>query len=233
MNPYIRFRDIIKLIILEFSDRLDEAETIALGTGRTSEVIMDVLHDLGLLRGKVLTATSYDTLLKLNSIGYNVTSPLSLKTIDIYIDSADFVDRKGNMIKGGGGALTMEKILAFHSKLRIFIVDEGKVTNICPNKPIPVEVLPNALNLVKHYLERQGFKVILRECNCKRGPAISDVGGIIIDVVPPRKACENMERLEYILETIPGIVMCGIFTKKLIDFIYVFNEKSYYVLKEY
>ncbi len=188
---------------------LQEAEVVALGTGSTVRQLIETAHSRGLLRDKALAVSSYDTALHLANYGYRVLSPLSVSGADVYLDSADEVDRLGRMIKGGGGALTQEKILAYYSRMKVYIVDWLKLVNVIGEKhPLPVEVLPLAASMILKRLKDKGFKAVLRESRSKKGPTLSDSGGFIIDVYV--KGDELID-LESWLRCLPGVVETGLF----------------------
>jgi ribose 5-phosphate isomerase A len=127
------------------------------------------------------------------------------------IDGADQVERKTlNMIKGMGGALAREKIVASASKRLIIIVDETKLTEkLGSNQPIPVEVLPFALAPVSSMLRALNGKPTLREANGKVGPVVTDNGNFILDV--DFKAIGDPEKLNRQIKVIPGVVETGLF----------------------
>lgn len=190
---------------LEF---LETARVVGLGTGSTVETFLRTAIDK--LVDKVLIASSIDTAITAKSLGLTVTDSLSVDRLDIYIDSADEVDPLGRMVKGGGGAMTMEKILATAASLRVFIIDELKLVPRVPHKRlIPVEVVPQALSIIKKKLEDMGFTCQLRVPQGKRVPVISDLGGAIIDVSPPRGW--EPETISQTLDNIPGIIEHGLF----------------------
>ncbi len=189
---------------------LEGRELIGLGTGNTTELFIRRAHERGLLRGKSLVTTSSKTAMVLAELGYRDVNALSVEELDLYVDSADEVDLEGRMLKGGGAALTMEKLLAKHSRLRVFVIDESKlVSKLCVRHPIPVEVLPNALRMVLSDLKKLGAQASPRECNGKKGPVVSDVGGFIIDVIPP----EDMDLSEFAkkLKSLTGVIEVGLF----------------------
>ncbi len=189
---------------------LEGRELIGLGTGNTTELFIRKAHERGLLRGKSLVTTSSKTAMVLAELGYRDANVLSVEELDLYVDSADEVDLEGRMLKGGGAALTMEKLLAKHSRLRVFVVDESKlVSKLCVKHPVPVEVLPNALRMVLRDLRKLGAQASPRECNGKKGPVVSDVGGFIIDVIPP----EDMDLSEFAkkLKNLTGVIEVGLF----------------------
>ncbi|MEM2207824.1 MAG: ribose 5-phosphate isomerase A [Sulfolobales archaeon] len=187
---------------------LDVARVVGLGTGSTVEVFLKTAYDK--LLGKTLVASSIDTAIAAKSIGLILADPVAVDRVDLYVDSADEVDPLGRMVKGGGGAMTMEKLLAFAAGMRVFIVDELKVVPKIPHKrPIPVEVVPRALSMVKRELEEAGFKCHIRVPQGKRLPVITDLGGAILDVFPPRDW--KLEDIVSFLDGLPGVIEHGIF----------------------
>jgi len=187
---------------------LDTARVIGLGTGSTVEVFLKLAYDK--LIGKTLVASSIDTAMITKSIGLTLVDPVVVDRVDLYVDSADEVDPLGRMVKGGGGAMTMEKLLASAADMRVFIVDELKVVPKVPHKkPVPVEVIPQAISIVKRKLEKAGFECHIRVPQGKRSPVITDLGGAILDVFPPRDwSIENITRF---LDSLPGVIEHGIF----------------------
>lgn len=187
---------------------LDGARVVGLGTGSTVEVFLRTAYDK--LAGKTLVASSIDTALVAKSIGLSLVDPLMIDWLDLYVDSADEVDPLGRMVKGGGGAMTMEKVLASAANTRVFIVDELKVVPRIPySKPVPVEVVPQALSIVKRKLEEAGFDCHLRVSHGKRAPVITDLGGAIVDVFPPKHW--ELGNVVSFLDSLPGVIEHGIF----------------------
>lgn len=130
--------------------------------------------------------------------------------LDITIDGADQVDKELNMIKGMGGALTREKIVASASKMNIIVIDETKLTEtLGVNQPVPIEILPFALSPVTKRLRELGSKPVLREAKKKLGPVVTDNGNFILDV--NFGPIETPRELNQTLKSIPGIVETGLF----------------------
>ncbi|MBO8179046.1 MAG: ribose 5-phosphate isomerase A [Archaeoglobus sp.] len=135
---------------------------------------------------------------------------------ELCIDGADQVDAKMNCIKGGGGALTREKIVAKASKKVVIIVDEGKLVEKL-SMPIPVEVLPFAYGYVSKKLKELGAEVKLRHGSGKVGPVVTDNGNFVLDCDFGVLEDEAVEETEESVKLITGIVESGIFPKKMID----------------
>ena len=127
-----------------------DAEVIGVGTGSTVEVFISLLGEsMSEWRDRVFAASSIDTALKLGDLGFKVLYPVSIEKLDVYVDGADEVDKGLNMIKGGGAALTLEKIMTYYSDRRVFIVDYTKLVDYLGEKhPVPLDVQQQALNLV-------------------------------------------------------------------------------------
>jgi len=188
-----------------------DAEVIGVGTGSTVDKFIELIsRNKSDFRDRLFTCSSLDTMLKLRSIGFNVVYPGSIERIDVYIDGADEVDKELNMIKGGGAALTLEKILTYYSEKRVFIVDYTKLVGTLGEKhPIPIDVLPWALLPVYNLLKRKGYNpVIRRSVKGKYGPVVSDVGGVIIDLYVKPSSPPEIERE---LKLIPGVIETGLF----------------------
>jgi len=191
---------------------LYDAEIIGVGTGST---IKKLIAKIGLERdvfsAKIFVPSSYDTLIKLQSLGLKVVSTeFLIKKPDVYVDGADEVTRNLVLIKGRGGALLREKILAYFSKKRIYIVDYTKLVSVLgEKKPLPVEVVPYALGWVLSELRKKKLNPRIRMCrNGKDGPVITDSGNTIIDLYVKIQDPESLERE---LKGIPGIVETGLF----------------------
>jgi ribose 5-phosphate isomerase A len=155
--------------------------------------------------------TSYETFLLAVKYGVKITTLEEHPNINLTIDGADQIDAQLNLIKGMGGALTREKIVAGVSKTNIIIADESKkVKNLGDyDHPVPIEVLPFALSLVKNQIKQVGGKPILRKGTGKVGPVITDNGNIILDT--HFGSIKNPRELNKRLKMITGVVETGLF----------------------
>jgi len=199
--------------ILKALAYVKDAEVVGIGTGSTMAQFVDVAHHAKVLEDKLIVTSSLDTTLRLMSLGYKVIDLLSVERIDVYVDSADEVDRQGRMIKGGGGALLQEKILASYSDVAVFVVDNAKLVNrLGERSSVPVEVVPRAVSLVLRALRELGFKAKIREGSGKKGPVITDNFGAIIDVEIPEWI--NPTEMDTILHGIVGVIETGLFLKE-------------------
>jgi ribose 5-phosphate isomerase A len=198
---------------------LDRGVVVGLGTGSTVRVFIETAADL-LAGAEGVVASSLDTALAARVAGLRVLDPRVYRGVNVYVDGADEVELGGgSMIKGGGAALLGEKILAAHSPLNIFIVGEDKVVEVLGERaPVPLDVEPSYLSLVLARIEGMGFKAKLREGSGKRGPVISDWGGVIVDVeTGPIRDPAGLERR---LESIAGVRASGLFVG-LADYVVV------------
>ncbi|MEM3092051.1 MAG: ribose-5-phosphate isomerase RpiA, partial [Candidatus Pacearchaeota archaeon] len=149
------------------------------------------------------------------------------KPIDITIDGADEVDSELNLIKGGGGALLREKVIAQNTKSFLVVVDESKLSNKLGERFfVPVEVLQFAFESEKSFLESLGAKVNLRKNNDE--PFLTDEGNFILDVEFGR--IENPYELSSVLNERAGIVEHGIFLNNLVDKVYCSSNTGLKIL---
>jgi ribose 5-phosphate isomerase A len=190
---------------------------LGLGTGSTA--ITAVRHIGALLaEGKLnnifAVPTSFQTTIECEKLGialYTLNSREIGGELDLTIDGADEVDPNNCLVKGGGGALLLEKIVAYASASYAILVDESKlVNNLGIGFPVPVEVIPDARLPVTLALQKLGAEVLLREAVRKAGPVITDRGNLLLDIrfkSPPDPVAMEAE-----LNRIPGVVENGFFT---------------------
>jgi ribose 5-phosphate isomerase A len=188
--------------------------TVGLGTGSTSAFAIEAIGKR-IQQGLTIkaTASSLRSEQLAKAAGITVAPFSDLKSIDIYIDGADEVDKDLNLIKGGGGALLREKILAFNSNLFIVIVDEFKLVTHLGKFFLPVEVTPFAAELTTKQLQKLGCNTILRFT--EREPYITDNKNFIIDC--DFKKIEQVEKLQQLINSIPGVVENGLFLKNIVN----------------
>ena len=216
-------------LVERFHGLIEEARVLGVGTGSTVRVALGILHERGLLEGKVLVASSVATALELARLGYRPVMPGVVSSIDFYFDGADEVDPAGNLLKGRGAAMLGEKILAAMAKLRVYVVDEGKlVDRLGSRRPIPVEVVPWALSFVASRLEGLGYRVVYRESQGKDGPVVSDWGGVVLDVYTG--PLDDPEAVDKLISSIPGVVATGLFLGLTDHIIVGRNECGYRIL---
>jgi len=162
--------------------------------------------------------------------GIHVVSLDEFDVLDLTIDGADEVDFELNLIKGGGGALTREKIVCSAAKSFVVIVDwTKKVHRIGERLPVPVEVLPFAYGYVCRRLKKLGGASVLRKAKSKLGPVISDNGNFIVDV--KFQQIDDAKKLEREINNVPGIIENGIFPSSLVNMVYIGYSDGVEVLK--
>ena len=191
---------------------------VGLGTGSTAYWAIQQLGQQGLeIKAVASSIASEDEARK---VGITIVSFESISSIDIYIDGADKVDSNRNLIKGGGGALLREKILAFNSKQFVVIVDDTKLVESLGKFHLPVEVIQFAQPLTLNQIETLGCKPSLRLKNDK--PFITDNGNYIIDC--DFKSIANVEKLNTQLHSIPGVVETGLFINTMVAKVIIGKE---------
>ncbi|MGA2615824.1 MAG: ribose-5-phosphate isomerase RpiA [Spirochaetia bacterium] len=192
---------------------------LGLGTGSTAiwaaRRVAERLSE-GSLRGITAVTTSLQAELEARALGIPLVTlnDASLKgELDLTIDGADEVDGAFNLIKGGGGALLKEKIVAYASLRLIIVVDHSKLSDrLCDHSPVPVEVVVDALETAKKELRGMGGEVSLRMAHRKAGPVITDLGNLLLDVTFPHAF--DPARREMEIDMIPGVLENGLFTRK-------------------
>lgn len=187
-----------------------DGHLLGLGTGSTIRFFLDALgqriQSEGLTIRGVPTSQAtadYATKLGIPLLGNEVPWD-----IDLAIDGADQVDPQGHLIKGGGGALLREKIVAQAARSFIVIVDQNKLRpQLGLPFPLPVEVIPFGWRTTQRHLEQWGWETRLREHHHQ--PFVTDNGNYIVDMHIP--SIPNPLELERQLHDIPGVVECGLF----------------------
>ena len=185
-----------------------EAGVIGVGTGSTANHFIDALAKI---KHKIdgAVASSEATAQRLKSHGIAVFDLNSVSDIPVYVDGADEITEHMHMIKGGGGALTREKIVAACSKKFVCIADESKLVGRLGKFPLPVEVIPMARSFVARELVRLGGQPKLRE------GFTTDNGNVILDV--HNLDIMNPVELETAINQITGVVTNGLFACRPAD----------------
>ncbi len=183
-------------------DYIDNGEILGIGSGSTVNILIGLLPKVkNKIQNVVSSSVNSTKLLEAN--GFEVQELNSIGRLTKYIDGADEVNKYLQMIKGGGGALTREKILAHNSDKFICIVDESKKVEILGKFPLPVEVIPLSRSSVAREFIKIGGRPVLRQ------EFTTDNGNIILDV-HDLNISEPLN-LEKTLNNIPGIVTNGLF----------------------
>ena len=180
-------------------------EVIGVGTGSTANCFIDALAGIR-ARIPAAVASSEATAQRLAAAGIRVVDLNSVDELGVYVDGADEVTRHGAMIKGGGGALTREKIVAAVAKRFVCIADGSKRVDVLGRFPLPVEVIPMARSHVARELAKLGGQPKLRDgFTTDNGNVILDVHGLaILDPV----------ELEGRIDQIVGVVTNGLFARR-------------------
>jgi ribose 5-phosphate isomerase A len=190
---------------------------LGLGTGSTAVHAVARIGALmagGELENILAVPTSFQTVMECEKWGiplFTLNSKEIGGRLDLTIDGADEVDPQRRLVKGGGGALLLEKIVAYASASYGIVVDESKtVANLGLQFPVPLEVIPEARRPVTLALEKMGAEVTLREALRKAGPVITEHGNLLLDI--RFKSPVDPGALERELNLIPGVVENGFFT---------------------
>ena len=191
---------------------LDSKSIIGVGTGSTANFFIDHLAKIkSQFDGAV--ASSEATAIRLKNLGVPVYELGAVDFIEFYIDGADETNEHLELIKGGGGALTREKIVAAVAKQFLCIVDQSKKVSLLGEFPLPIEVIPMARSFVARELVQLGGDPIYRE------GFITDNGNHIIDV--HNLEILNPRQLETDINNITGVVTNGLFAKRPADRLFV------------
>ncbi|KMT64591.1 ribose-5-phosphate isomerase RpiA [Catenovulum maritimum] len=191
---------------------VEEDSIIGVGTGSTTNYFIDALAPLAdKIRGAV--SSSEASTERLKALGIEVFDLNQVSSYDIYVDGADEVNPQKHMIKGGGAALTREKIVAAVAKRFICITDDSKPVDVMGKFPLPVEVIPMARSYVAREIVKLGGDPVYRQ------GVVTDNGNVILDV-------HNMQitdpvSLENTLNQITGVVTNGLFAKRGADIVLV------------
>ncbi|MGC8516905.1 MAG: ribose-5-phosphate isomerase RpiA [Steroidobacteraceae bacterium] len=191
---------------------VEPGNVLGVGTGSTvGHFITALAAHPGLVRSAVSSSEATSGLLR--AAGIEVLDLNEVATLHVYIDGADEATRARHLIKGGGGALTREKIVAAAAERFVCIVDDGKLVGTLGTFPLPIEVIPMARELVaRAVMARGGRPVWRRECITDNGNHILDVHGL--SIADPRA-------LECELNQIAGVVTVGLFAKRPADVLLV------------
>ncbi|OOZ37953.1 ribose-5-phosphate isomerase RpiA [Solemya elarraichensis gill symbiont] len=205
--------------VVEF---LPSGGVLGVGTGSTVNHFIDVLADVkGRFDGAV--SSSEASTERLKAIGMQVLDLNSVGELEVYVDGADESNHQLELIKGGGGALTREKIIAAASKQFVCIADASKLVSCLGEFPLPVEVIPMARSYVARQLVKLGGNPVLRE------DFITDNGNVILDV----HGMEIMEpiKMETEINNIVGVVTVGLFASRGADVLILGDETGARVIK--
>jgi ribose 5-phosphate isomerase A len=198
-----------KQMAAEYSiDFIEDGMIVGLGTGSTVALMLQKLAER-IKEGLNITAvsTSQATTKLANSLGIKITKFSDVDEIDLTIDGADEVDENLNGIKGGGGALLHEKIIASNSKINVWIVDSSKLVKTLGKSPLPVEVVKFGCTQLCIKLENIGIKPTIRMRSST--PFVTDENNYIIDL--KIENIQNPAELDSKLKKFAGVVETGLF----------------------
>ena len=194
-----------------------EDSILGVGTGSTVNCFIDALVASG-KRIEAAVSSSEATTERLRSHGIEVRELNTTGTLDVYVDGADEFDPHRRLIKGGGGALTREKIVAAASRKFVCIVDESKQVGVLGKFPLPVEVIPMGRSYVARQLVAMGGQPELRpDFTTDNGNVILDVHNLdLVDPVATERHINN----------IAGVVTCGLFALRPADVVLIATAKG-------
>ncbi|MER2529948.1 MAG: ribose-5-phosphate isomerase RpiA, partial [Candidatus Competibacter denitrificans] len=189
---------------------VEDNTVLGVGTGSTANYFIDALARIkSRLDGVV--SSSEATTQRLKAVGIPVLNLNAVGPLPLYVDGADEMNRQLQLIKGGGGALTREKIVAAASELFVCIADESKLVDTLGGFPLPVEVMPMARSHVGRELHKRGGQPVFRE------NFVTDNDNIILDVY--NLHILEPAKLEAELNNIAGIVTVGLFALRPADIV--------------
>ena len=202
---------------------LNRDTVLGIGTGTTTNYFIEIINNENLdVKGAVCSSDASKELLSSSNI--EILSLNDVYKIDFYIDGADEFNSRKELIKGGGGALTREKILAHFSQTFICIVDDSKYSDLLGNFPVPIEVIELARSAISREIMKIGGKPVYRN------NFITDNGNQIIDVHHlDLKVPYEMEQL---INSIPGVVENGIFSHRKADIILLSTDDGVKEIRE-
>ena len=189
---------------------LNRDTVLGIGTGTTTNYFIEIINKENLdIKGAVCSSKSSKE--RLTSSNIEILSLNDVHQIDFYIDGADEFNSRKELIKGGGGALTKEKILAHSSETFICIVDDSKYSDLLGNFPVPIEVMELARSAISREMMRMGGRPVYRN------DFVTDNGNQIIDV--HHLDLKIPYETEQLINNIPGVVENGIFSSRKADII--------------
>lgn len=191
---------------------VEDGSIVGVGTGSTVAFFIEALADLrDRIKGAVSSSDASSARLK--EIGIEVLDLNAAGPLTLYVDGADEVDPHKRLIKGGGAALTREKIVAQASQKFVCIVDSSKQVDMLGTFPLPIEVIPMARSLIGREISRRGGTPVWRD------GVVTDNGNWIIDVHGWRIG--DPLALEADLNQLPGVVSVGLFARRPADVVLV------------
>lgn len=196
--------------------QVEDGMAVGLGTGSTADCFIKALARRAREEGlsfRLVASSSHASTALAESLGFSVTPLEDVDFLDLYADGADEWDPRRRLLKGRGGAMVREKHLAHLAARFLVLVDPSKrVERLGANFPVPVEVMPYAVGLVRRELETLGaLEVTLRPAREGGGSWITDQGNLILDA--RFDPASDVAGLDPVLSSIPGVVGHGLFTR--------------------
>jgi len=198
-------------------DFIEPGVVLGIGTGSTVNELIELLPTVADRIDKYVSSSRETTAL-LEQRGFEVSTLNEVGDVDVYIDGADEATKRLHLIKGGGGALTREKVLAGAARRFVCIVDESKFVGILGKFPLPIEVLPMAQGFVARRLVKMRAQPVWRE------GFVTDNGNHILDVHDLN--ISNPLEMETRLNQIPGILTVGLFANRPADILLIADENG-------
>lgn len=199
------------------AEQVPEGITLGVGSGSTVNAFIDALAARR-VRIRAAVAASEASAQRLRERGFEVIDLNQADEIPLYVDGADEIDAKRHLIKGGGAALTREKIIAAASRRFLCIADDSKLVDRLGHFPLPIEVIPMARSFVARQLVKRGGRPAWRE------NVVTDNGNLILDVSGLR--IDDAVAWEKDLNNIPGIVTVGLFALRPADEVLLVGSKG-------
>ena len=190
---------------------------LGVGTGSTVNELIELLPTVRDRMDKLVSSSSATSEL-LEKTGFEVSTLNEVGDVDLYIDGADEANKRLHLVKGGGGALTREKVLAGAARRFVCIVDEAKLVGMLGSFPLPIEVLPMAQAFVVRKLVKLRAQPIWRE------GFVTDNGNHILDV--HELNISNPLEMETRLNQIPGVLTVGIFAHRPADILLIADDNG-------
>ena len=210
------------------SSLISDGMVVGLGTGSTAEIVIrEIGNRIKTEEFEILgVPTSLRTEMMAIECGIPITTLSEHPSLDICIDGADQVDSELNLIKGGWGSHTREKIVSYAAKKLVICVEEEKIMEQL-TKPVPLEVLPYAVKIVEKQVNKLGGKPALRSEGTRGGYSVTEHGNLVIDA--DFGLIHNPEEMSTALSSVVGSLEHGIFTNAAE--VHVGNERGVRVLK--
>ena len=221
MNQDLKKENSAKEAFKLIKPNLQKDTVIGIGTGSTTNFFIEELNKEKVhIKGVICSSNASE---KLIDNSYDIFSLNEVHSIDFYVDGADEYNDRKELIKGGGGALTREKILAYSSDQFICIVDETKHTDLLGRFPLPIEVIEIARSAISRELMKMGGKPVFRNgFTTDNGHQIIDIHNLPIEVPYD---------LEAEINNIPGVIENGIFANRKADIIVCASDNNIEVIQ--